>query len=103
MCGGRPRHLALPVPRTPCRKGEADRREDSEGENLGFPLREKSGAWLSLVEHLNGVQGVASSNLAAPIIFPWFAERFELKRESEGETVPLRGEEFFGGREHRRP
>ena len=28
-----------------------------------------TGAWLSLVEHLNGVQGVGSSNLPAPTTF----------------------------------
>lgn len=27
------------------------------------------GVWLSLVEYLNGVQGVASSNLVTPTIF----------------------------------
>ena len=67
-----------------------------------------NGAWLSLVEHLNGVQGVASSNLAAPIfqgdrrvqgvassnlaapiIVPPLAARLERKRESEGEIVSL--------------
>ena len=34
-----------------------------------YEIRHTIGTWRSLEAHLNGVQGVASSNLAVPTIF----------------------------------
>jgi hypothetical protein len=39
------------------------------------------GAWRSLVAHLLGVQGVASSNLAVPILFPFAPRAIRLLRQ----------------------